>query len=62
MALPKIDLEPDVEEGGAIADAVRAGSLGFGFSAGGDLQSIFSLATIAWSCLNMQNSIAVRSN
>lgn len=35
VALPKLDVEPDVEEGGLIADAVRNGSLGFGFSAGG---------------------------
>ena len=35
VALPKLDLQPDVEEGGRVADAVRAGSLGFGFSAGG---------------------------
>lgn len=38
LQLPKLDIEPDLEEGGAIADAVRAGSLGFGFSAGGALK------------------------
>ena len=37
IQIPKFDLEPDIEEGGAIAEAVRADSLGFGFSAGGML-------------------------
>ena len=59
VSLPKLDLQPDVEEGGLIADVVRVGSLGFGFSAGGETyycRQCIARASDSRLCVDRMNS------